>query len=133
MITAPGAAMLDLKLFVGRINDPFPDLYERFWDGTEWIWVSHGRPEGTRTRGSPGAAMLNEKLFIILEDGALWERQWRTDLGRWVWANHGRPANVRIAYGPGAAMMNQKLFVVTEEGDLWERQWRNDLVSYRKG
>ena len=27
--------MLESKLFVSRFDDPFPDLYERFWDGVE--------------------------------------------------------------------------------------------------
>jgi hypothetical protein len=127
MISAPGAAMLDSKLFVSRFDDPFPDLYERFWDGVEWIWVNHGRPDGIKMKGAPGAAMLDEKLFVVVDDGALWERQWRSDLERWAWENHGRPENKRIAYGPGAAMLNEKLFVVTEDGDLWERNWRSDL------
>jgi hypothetical protein len=130
MITAPGAAMLDQKLFVSRLDDPFPDLYERLWDGTEWIWVNHGRPQGVRMRGAPGAAMLNEKLFVVGDDGALWERHWRADLGVWVWSNHGRPGNRNITFGPGAAMLNQKLFVVTDDGDLWERHWRADLAAW---
>ena len=74
MITAPGAAMLDGKLFVSRLDDPYPDLYERLWDGVEWIWINHGRPEGRRMKGPPGAAMRNEKLFVVVDDGALWER-----------------------------------------------------------
>lgn len=127
MITAPGAAMLDSKLFVSRLNDPFPDLYERFWNGVEWIWVNHGRPEGIKMKGAPGAMMLDEKLFVVVDDGGLWERQWRTDLDRWVWNDHGRPENHEIAYGPGAQMMNEKFFVVTADGNLWERNWRSDL------
>ena len=127
MITAPGAAMLDSKLFVSRLNDPFPDLYERFWNGVEWIWINHGRPDGIKMKGAPGAMMLDEKLFVVVDDGGLWERHWRTDLGRWVWADHGRPENHEIVHGPGAEMMNEKFFVVTEDGDLWERNWRNDL------
>ena len=127
MISQPGAAMLDSKLFVSRYDDPFPDLYERFWDGFEWIWVNHGRPEGKKMANDPGAMMMNEKLFVIVEDGAVWERHWRNDLGRWAWENHGRPNNVKVKYGPGAEMMNEKFFVVTEDGDLWERHWRSDL------
>ena len=54
----PGAAEtsveLDSKLFVSRHNDPFPDLYERYWDGVEWIWVNHGRPAGIAARYVPG-------------------------------------------------------------------------------
>src|SRR5439155_6785424 len=71
--------------------------------------------------------MMNEKPFVSTDDGNLWERHWRADLGRWAWEDHGRPTNHRIAHGPGAAMMNQKLFVVTDDGHLWERHWHDDL------
>jgi IgA Peptidase M64 len=127
MITAPDAAMLNSKLFVSRLDDPFPDLYERLWDGTEWIWVDHGRPGGARMRTAPGAAMLNEKVFVATDDGTLWERHWRADLGQWVWEDHGRPGGQRIVHAPGAAMLDSKLFVVTDQGNLWERDWRPDL------
>ncbi len=40
MISGPGAAMLDTKLFVSRLDGPFLDLYERWWNGDEWIWVN---------------------------------------------------------------------------------------------
>ena len=49
MLTTPGAAMLDLKLFVSRLDGPFRDLYERWWDGDEWFLgrtlaeVGHGK------------------------------------------------------------------------------------------
>jgi IgA Peptidase M64 len=119
--------MLDSKLFVSRLNDPFPDLYERFWNGVEWIWINHGRPDGVKMKNAPGAAMMNEKLFVVTDDGSLWERHWRGDLSRWVWEGHGRPENRPIEYGPSAAMMNEKFFVVTNDGNLWERHWRGDL------
>src|SRR5690606_19250911 len=77
VISAPGAAMLDDKLFVCRDDNPFPDLYERWWDGVEWIWVNHGRPGGERVWYAPGAAMANEKLFVVTETGKVWERHWR--------------------------------------------------------
>jgi hypothetical protein len=127
MITEPGAAMLDTKFFVSRLDGAFPDLYERWWDGDEWIWVNHGRPGGVPVTGTPGAAMMNEKLFVVVDDGSLWERHWHNDLGRWAWNDHGRPADHPIVHGPGAAMMDEKLFVVTDDGKLWERHWRNDL------
>ncbi len=127
MISAPGPAMLDDKLFVSRFDNPFPDLYERWWDGVEWVWLNHGRPNGERMAQAPGAAMLDEKLFVVTETGSLWERHWRDDLRQWVWNDHGRPANQRIVHAPGAAMAGVKLFVVTETGNLWERHWRSDL------
>lgn len=112
MITAPGAAMLDSKLFVGRLRPPFPDLFERWWDGDEWVWVNHGRPGGVDVTGVPGAEMLDEKLFVTVRDGRLFERHWRADLGAWAWEDHGRPADRPIVAGPAAVMMAQKLFVV---------------------
>ena len=130
MISQPGAAMLDSKLFVSRFDDPFPDLYERFWNGVEWVWVNHGRPEGIKMAGAPGAAMLDKKLFVVVDDGSLWERNWQTDTLSWAWQSHGRPANKKIVYGPDAAMLNEKLFMVTEDGDLWQRNWQNDTASW---
>src|SRR5436190_22901113 len=105
MLSAPGGAMLDSKLFVSRLDGPFPDLYERWWDGDEWIWVNHGRPGGIAVTGVPGAAMLNEKVFVVVADGSVWELNWRQDLSGWVWTSHGRPDNRRITGGPAAAMM----------------------------
>jgi hypothetical protein len=119
--------MLASKLFISRLDGAYRNLFERFWDGDEWIWVDHGRPGGVAVTGTPGAAMLDEKLFVVVEDGSLWERHWRADLGSWVWDAHGRPNNQRITGGPGAEMMNEKLFVSAEDGHLWERHWRADL------
>lgn len=117
--------MLNRKVFAVRSADPFRNLFERWWTGEEWLWVDHGRPGGVPVTGSPGAAMLDEKLFVVVDDGSLWERHWRGDA--WAWESHGRPANRRIRHGPAAAMMNEKLFVVDDEGSLWERHWRADL------
>ncbi|TMQ05922.1 MAG: hypothetical protein E6J91_39405 [Deltaproteobacteria bacterium] len=130
MPTAPGAPMLGSKVFITRTVDPWPDLFERWWDGEEWIWVNHGRPGGQRVISAPGAAMMDEKLFVVVQDGALWERHWRADLGAWVWADHGRPENRPIRFDPGCAMMNEKLFVVVDDGRLWERHWRRDLNAW---
>lgn len=123
MISAPDATMLDQKLFVSRFDGPFPDLYERWWDGVEWIWVNHGRPEGQQMRTGPGAAMLAEKVFVATTTGELWERHWRPDLGRWAWQDHGRPPGARADSAPGAAMMDAKLFVSGDNAHLFERVW----------
>ena len=121
MPTAPGSAMLNTKLFVTRTAEPWRDLFERFWDGQEWLWVNHGRPEGVAVTGMPGADMLNTKLFVTVEDGRLFERVWTGEA--WVWNDHGRPENVRIVHGPSVAMLDRKLFVVVEDGRLFERNW----------
>src|SRR5436853_349405 len=110
--------MLNQKFFVSRLDNPFPDLYERFWDGVEGVWDDHGRPGNQRITPAPGAAMLGEKVFVVTEAGNLWDRHWRPDLERWAWEDHGRPGNQRITQAPGAAMLGEKLFVVTETGNL---------------
>ncbi|ACL60234.1 M64 family metallopeptidase [Methylobacterium nodulans] len=120
MLSAPGEAMLDVKLFVNRFHGPFPDLYERWWDGEEWIWVNHGRP-GVTLVGGPGAAMMNSKLFVGTANGHLFERFWTG--AAWVWVDHGLPPGTRVVTAPGAAMMNSKLFVGTANGHLFERFW----------
>jgi hypothetical protein len=121
MPTAPGSEMLDAKLFVTRTAEPWRNLFERFWDGAEWLWLDHGRPAGVPVTGIPGAAMLNSKLFVTVDDGRLFERVWTG--AAWAWNDHGRPENVRIIHGPSAAMLNTKLFVVVEDGRLFERHW----------
>jgi hypothetical protein len=52
------------------------------WRGDlgRWAWEDHGRPESRRIVTAPGAAMMNEKLFVVTEDGNLWERHWRGNL-----------------------------------------------------
>jgi hypothetical protein len=126
MLSAPGGAMLDSKLFVSRLDGFFPDLYERWWDGDEWIWVDHGRPQGIAVTGIPGAAMLNEKVFVRIADGAVWERNWRGDISSWVWTPHGRPGNRAVIGGPAAAMMGIKFFVGADDGHMYERFWNGN-------
>lgn len=113
--------MLNSKLFMTRTAAPWRDLFERFWDGQEWLWVNHGRPESVPVTGIPGAAMLNSKLFVTIEDGRLFERVWTG--AAWVWNDHGRPQNVPIVHGPAAPMLDSKLFVVVQDGRLFERVW----------
>ncbi len=121
MPTAADCPMGDRKLFITRTVNPFRDLFERFWDGEEWLWVNHGRPAGIPVVTAPGADMFNQKLFVVIEDGRLFERVWTGS--QWVWNDHGRPGNVPIVHAPGAAMMNSKLFVVVQDGRLFERVW----------
>ena len=93
------------------------------------MWNDTGDPTWNAGRGSiltdqqsedhpgPGAAMLDEKLFVVTETGNLWERHWRSDLerGRVV---RSRPTRQSEDHpGPGAAMLDEKLFVVPETGN----------------
>jgi IgA Peptidase M64 len=62
-------------------------LFERFWNGSQWVWVDHGRPPGTSVSTAPGAAMMNQKLFVGTANQRLFERFW--DGSQWVWVDHG--------------------------------------------
>ncbi|MDR4479769.1 MAG: hypothetical protein R3B37_08520 [Nitrospira sp.] len=90
----PGAAMLDSKLFVGTANGR---LYERVWNGTQWVWVDHGLLVGTSVATAPGAAMMNSKLFVGTADGRLFERAWNGS--QWVWGPR-RPPATTVATAP---------------------------------
>jgi photosystem II stability/assembly factor-like uncharacterized protein len=129
MPTAADSPMLGRKVFITRTTNPFRDLFERFWDGDEWIWVNHGRPEGIPVVTAPGADMANQKLFVVIEDGRLFERIWTGQ--QWVWEDHGRPENVPIVQAPGAAMLNSKLFVVVRDGRLFERNWEGTRWAWQ--
>jgi hypothetical protein len=65
----PGGTMLNQKLFMVRTTAPFLDVYERFWDGKEWVWVSHGRPQianDVRAKGRCGPySMLCAKRLRV--------------------------------------------------------------------
>jgi len=51
--------------------------------------------------------MMNRKFFVTVEDGHLWERDWRSDLGRWAWQDHGAPPGTATMFAPGAAMQTR--------------------------
>jgi hypothetical protein len=80
MPTSPDCAMIDQKLFVTRTTQPWPDLFERWWDNDrsspEWIWVDHQRPESVQVATAPGAAMMDQKAFVGVADGRLFENFW---------------------------------------------------------
>src|SRR5512144_3144778 len=105
MPSAPAAAVPDTRLFITRTVEPFRNLYERRWDGEEWIWVDHGRPGGTPVSSAPGGAM-RDKLFVAVADGRLFERVW--DGTAWVWNDHGTPGASIVS--PGAAMDDARVF-----------------------
>src|SRR5713226_4441595 len=73
--------------------------------------------------------MLNSKLFVVVQDGRLFERNWEGT--RWAWQDHGRPDNVPIVQRPGAAMLNSKLFVVVQDGRLFERNWEGTRWAWQ--
>ena len=63
-------------------------VYERYWDGSRWIWVSHGH-SGGRTLPARPVALDNRHIFFLREDHLLTERFWNGI--EWVWSIHRVP------------------------------------------
>jgi hypothetical protein len=70
-------------------------LWERFWNGTTWVWNDTGR----NVAGDPVAVSYGNladldgsdvrmNLFVTGDDGKLWERYWNGTT--WTWADTGR-------------------------------------------
>ncbi|MBI2774133.1 MAG: hypothetical protein HYX56_06545 [Chloroflexi bacterium] len=55
-------------------------LYDRYWDGTEWHrWETLDAPSGVRLVGQPAAAARDAAridVFAAGDDGRLWHRWW---------------------------------------------------------
>jgi hypothetical protein len=93
--------MMDSKLFVST-NDG--RLFERFWNGAQWMWVDHGRPPGCGVATPPGAAMMNSKLFVGTDNHHLFERYWNGTT--WQWVDHGvarQDSSQHVLGAPGSS------------------------------
>lgn len=47
--------MLDPMLFIAPLERAFRTVYDRGWEGDEWIWVDQGRPGGVAVMDTPSA------------------------------------------------------------------------------
>jgi phosphatidylserine/phosphatidylglycerophosphate/cardiolipin synthase-like enzyme len=113
-------------------------LWELFYErgSTWWQWLHHPAPSG-RTIKAIGPSFLHHsygdevaKVFVVTDDGALWERYWSQKRDRWEWRDHGLAGGTfRIAgIGPNppfnAEVMGPlRIFVTTEQGRFFERRW----------
>ncbi len=97
----PAAVEYQGLLYVFYVDDR-GELQEVFWDGASWEWWSlqpHMRPPNGRALAharpsaiSYGGAVKNLYVYVIDEDGALWERELDRNSGKWVWGRpHGLP------------------------------------------
>ncbi|MDR4473151.1 MAG: hypothetical protein MRJ92_11080 [Nitrospira sp.] len=119
MIGGPGAAMLDSKLFVSRLNGEFRDLYERWWDGDSGSGSTMANLPAVPSPVRPARRCWTKNcLSFVVADGSLWERHWRartSDAGPGTAME--RPAIVPSCT-VSAEMLNEKFFVVTDDGHL---------------
>ncbi|MEV6812939.1 DUF3892 domain-containing protein [Micromonospora sp. NPDC051296] len=134
LLSPPGVAPDDRRMFV---NSADGRLFERYFDGTRWLWLDRGAPPGTQAAGvEPGGFMDGgRRMFVASVHGRLFERYWASD--QWLWRQHPDPPN---SYGlgttPALVLNNQSVFLATTMngsaniGRLWERRRDGDTWSW---
>jgi RNA polymerase sigma factor (sigma-70 family) len=91
---------------------------------------------GNTPGGSPGndrpaiveaAKIRHEAIFIVMNDGNLWQRSWQEDSKTWTWIFHGRPEQRWPLTPTTTSLMDgSKIFVIDSNGSLWERLKSHD-------
>jgi Common central domain of tyrosinase len=135
----PSAANLRINLFMRRSDG---NLWERYWNGSSWIWVNTGKAVFGRAvahvRGDvedvdPADIRIN--LFVQGEDRKLWERYWNGS--SWSWNDTGKQVDgepLILARGnigaANAATLRINLFVRGLDGKLWERYWNGSSWTW---
>ena len=105
-------------------------LYDKYWDGSKWIWEPQGIPPETSSVGDPPSAVYQPTLdriwvFVVADNGHLYDKYWN---GReWVWEDQGMPSGTTRCRAP-SAVYQQKLdriivFVVGNDGHLYDKYW----------
>jgi hypothetical protein len=68
-------------------------LYEKYWNGTEWVWDDQGSPPGAIITGVPSAIYqpTSHPLITFVTDGNghLLDKYW--DGTKWLWEDQGTP------------------------------------------
>ena len=98
------------------------NLQERIHGGGSWHWVNHGNG-GERLSASTPCILQDGKIFVISENGNLFERKWA---GQWIWLNHQRHSHQVKIRASGCTCTNtngQRAFVVGVDLQLYELYW----------
>jgi hypothetical protein len=128
-------------------------LWERYWNGSTWTWIDHGRGIVGRpvalVHGNTAAvssAGVRISLFVQGSDGKLWEHYWTGSA--WTWRDTGRAGDgepVIVARGNLGAVdrANLRIHVFTRSLEyettghahfhvkLWEHVWNGAGWSWR--
>jgi hypothetical protein len=67
-------------------------LYDKFWDGSRWVWEDQGTPPNGGVMGTSAVYQSSiDRLvcFVIGNDGHLYDKFW--DGSQWVWEDQGLP------------------------------------------
>lgn len=87
---------------------------------SRWQWIDHGSPVDDRIAGPPGGLINLRSLFMVSENGTVYERYW--DKQQWVWMSHGHSGVPTLPARP-VALDNRHIFFRREDNLLTERFW----------
>jgi hypothetical protein len=84
----------------------FANLYDRHWDGSQWVWDNHGLPSGTKWVNTSGAVYWpkSDRITVFAlgyetgTDAQLYDNYWNGQ--QWAWENQGPLA--MVFSGPNA-------------------------------
>jgi hypothetical protein len=105
-------------------------LYDKFWDGSQWVWEDQGPlPSGANPFGL--SAVYQSSLdrlvcFVTGADGHLYDKFW--DGSQWVWEDQGSiPGGLNFPVNPSAVYRSSSdqlvCFVVGADGHLYDKFW----------
>jgi hypothetical protein len=74
-------------------------LYDKYWNGSAWVWEDQGTPPGTSAGNAP-AAVYQTSLdriiaFVAGANGHLYDKYWNGSA--WVWEDQGTPSGTWIS------------------------------------
>ena len=105
-------------------------LYDKYWNGREWVWEDQGMPSGPSFLNTP-SAVYQQKLdriivFVVGDDSHLYDKYW--DGSKWIWEPQGIPPETSSVGDPPSAVYQPTLdriwvFVVADNGHLYDKYW----------
>lgn len=63
-------------------------------------WFDHSHPEGDRIIGPPGGLINMRSIFMVSENGTVYERYWEQNSEKWIWVSHGHSGVPTLAARP---------------------------------
>jgi hypothetical protein len=119
-----------IVVFVDGFDTSFHrHLYDKYWDGSAWVWEDQGLPPGTLSVDLPSAVFQPtlDRMVVFVEgsDGHLWDKYW--DGSAWVWEDQGLPPGTRSVATPSAVYQPTfdriVVFVTGDNGHLYDKYW----------
>ncbi|MFC5700752.1 lipase family protein [Cohnella faecalis] len=104
-------------------------LWCNWWDGYEWVWSDHGRPDGTTVLLPFGVVKTGDErpyVFVQCSDGNLYFNWWHGAASKWQWTLHPSPSDFsgKIAGPIGAvSVQSSPLYLVHNNGQAFVHYW----------